>query len=207
MGHRGINTGLFIFFFANNAFHHCMHYTQVAKRFCEKEEIKKFHKYFLSCNESDGTHSWCRKCEKCAFVFLVLSAFLNPAEVKKIFEDCNLLEESEMTPVFLSLVGGAQDGKKPYECVGTFAESAAAAELTFWKYLEKIPDAPCPTNSPPLPVALKALTDYLDIAEACEDSNDGPTIAASNSGRRQVDANAIIQKWIDGKHDSFRNKN
>lgn len=44
---------------------------------------------FLSCNEAlrdvRGGQRWCRRCAKCAFVFLMLSAFLPPAVVEEVF--------------------------------------------------------------------------------------------------------------------------
>lgn len=46
--------------------------------------------------------------------------------------------ESNLAPSFLSLLGGGNDGKKPYECIGTFSESSAAVELAVlqWKLFE-----------------------------------------------------------------------
>jgi hypothetical protein len=52
---------------------------------------KEFFPYFSSCNgnftihkQSEQNH-WCNDCPKCAFVFLILSNFLDIDELQKIF--------------------------------------------------------------------------------------------------------------------------
>lgn len=111
--------------------------------------LKKFHHCFLSCNmNSDllgrsiiNPRGWCCQCEKCAFVFLLLSAYLNPCDVQVIFGGCDLLSNKssfimKMKPIFYSLVG-LFDGltsnlqHKPFECVGTVHETRKALALAF----------------------------------------------------------------------------
>jgi hypothetical protein len=100
--------------------------------------------------------NWCCKCEKCAFVFLLLSAWLPPLEgehlnthvhivlarktsydfvwllVCAIFGGKNLLNDVALQEIFLGLVGGC--GTKSFECVGTFKEAQEAALLTAETY-------------------------------------------------------------------------
>ncbi|KAK3242885.1 hypothetical protein CYMTET_47439 [Cymbomonas tetramitiformis] len=57
----------------------------------------------------------CGRCEKCVFVYTLLSAHA-PAAVKEAFNDECLFEVEELLPIFKALCGLAQ---KPMECVGT----------------------------------------------------------------------------------------
>jgi hypothetical protein len=66
---------------------------------------------------------WCGQCPKCAFVFTLYAAFLPKDTVvqtfgKDLFTDPNLL------PLYKQLLGA--EGFKPFECVGTHEETAAA---------------------------------------------------------------------------------
>eukprot|EP00392_Amoebophrya_sp_AT5.2_P016144 g16387.t1 len=101
---------------------------EVAEVFCLHPILQQFHGLFISCNEPLDYTRWCSKCEKCAFVFLLMSAFLSPPAVWAVFGD-DLFQKTDMLPVFLQLVGAGEKKEKPFECVGTFAEAKAAAEL------------------------------------------------------------------------------
>ena len=46
-----------------------------------------------------------------------------------------MFEKELMESTFLSLVGYGCDQRKPFECVGTFAEARAAVELSVLRYL------------------------------------------------------------------------
>ena len=88
---------------------------------------QKYFQTFSSCNRNFAhTHDgqrWCGQCAKCAFGFLLLSAFLPPAELLKIFSK-NLFAESSLIPLFKDLLGFGT--MKPFDCVGTFEESQVA---------------------------------------------------------------------------------
>jgi hypothetical protein len=110
---------------------------KVAEIFCSSA-LAPFHSVFLSCNSSKTTAAdsssavlkqWCNGCEKCVFVFLLLSAFLSPPAVTQIFGK-DLFRCPELEPVFLSVLGLSVDGVKPFECIGTPEESLAALLLT-----------------------------------------------------------------------------
>jgi hypothetical protein len=81
-----------------------------------------FHTLFRSCNAGSKTDSWCGHCAKCLFTFIILSPFLSPDALIKIFGK-NLLEE-ERDPViktlFDQLTGLAEE--KPFDCIGTIDE-------------------------------------------------------------------------------------
>ncbi len=99
---------------------------QVA-RFFAAPLFAPYRKIFLSCNrafrqDAAPDASWCGDCDKCRFMFLILAAFLPRAETEAIFG--NSLLRPEQRAGFEALLGLA--GDKPFDCVGTWAESQAA---------------------------------------------------------------------------------
>ena len=125
---------------------------------------------------------WCCKCEKCAFVFIILSAFLPPQEVEAVFHGHNLFKNKDMNHTFISLVGGCGDGEKPFECVGTFAETQAAVEMALGVQISTntIATAATSTATPgkngsqsrlvssgsdsSVPPGLQAVCDYMELS-------------------------------------------
>jgi len=97
----------------------------------------RYHQVATSCNRAyrmgAGDVGWCGQCDKCRFVYLVLAAFLAPSALRAIFGR-DLLNEPEQIPGFEELLGLARH--KPFECVGTEAESMVAlsfaARRTDW---------------------------------------------------------------------------
>lgn len=93
---------------------------------------KSLLKYFSSCNQVRKVHAarpiglWCEKCPKCAFTYLLLSAFLSQKKLASIFSK-NLLDEESLLSLYKDLLGFGS--LKPFDCVGTFAESQAALYL------------------------------------------------------------------------------
>lgn len=89
---------------------------------------------FLSCNEPTATCDWCKRCDKCAFIFLLLSAHLPPTEVvHTVFGGVNMLDSTQYSGLFMRLVGGGSAGK-PLDCVGTVQEASAAVHLSAVQY-------------------------------------------------------------------------
>ncbi len=90
----------------------------------------KYFETFSSCNRnfahSHGGERWCCECPKCAFAFLLLSAFLKPEELLKIFPK-NLFTEESLVLLFKDLLGFGT--MKPFDCVGTFEESQLALSM------------------------------------------------------------------------------
>lgn len=74
----------------------------------------------MSCNEAPDGDKWCCKCAKCAFVFILMSAWCSEAQLVEIFGE-NLFEKQSIFSDFLSLLD--EEGVKPMECVGTACET------------------------------------------------------------------------------------
>lgn len=91
----------------------------------------RYHQVATSCNRAFrlgvGDQSWCGECDKCRFVYLVLSSYLTPHALDEIFGR-QLLDEDSQIPGFSALLGLEQH--KPFECVGTEAESMVALSYT-----------------------------------------------------------------------------
>ncbi len=93
----------------------------------------KYFQTFSSCNrnfviastrpKTDRGAYWCGACPKCAFVFAMLSAFLDKKTVVEIFGK-DLYADAALLPLFKSLLG--KEGFKPFECVGTPEETTVA---------------------------------------------------------------------------------
>ena len=110
---------------------------RIAELFCK---YKKYLSYFSSCNRNfkiDGQQDklWCGECPKCAFVFLLLSPFLEKDELINIFGK-NLFEDKNFLPLFKDILGFGK--LKPFDCVGTFEESKAALYLVRDKFRDSL---------------------------------------------------------------------
>lgn len=126
-----------------------LQYFSLLRPIHEIEIVRLFTKHaeyfssFSSCNAnfkiSGGlTNSlWCGKCPKCAFIFLLLSAFLPKADVTGIFGK-NMFADTSLLALYKELLG--IEGFKPFECVGTPEESLWAFQevLKRGEYTEDI---------------------------------------------------------------------
>lgn len=98
----------------------------IAARFAKMTGL---HEVFSSCNRNfhqDGSHisgRWCLDCPKCRFAALALAPFLSPRQLLAI-QGADLLDQEGQLDGFKSLCG--LDAPKPFECVGSVAESRAA---------------------------------------------------------------------------------
>ncbi len=101
-------------------------------------EMIEYHAVFSSCNRNfhqDGSHiegRWCQACPKCRFAALALAPFMTPEQLLAI-QGADLLDQENQLPGFKALCGLAEH--KPFECVGSIAESRAAM-----KFLANSPD-------------------------------------------------------------------
>lgn len=95
---------------------------QIARLFAGLPEV---HGLFRSCNAGSKTDSWCGKCPKCLFTFIILSPFLPPDRLEAIYGR-NLLNDRELLPVYRQLAG--LDETKPFDCIGTPDEVSAAMD-------------------------------------------------------------------------------
>ena len=89
---------------------------QIASLFAKNKE---YYKVFKSCNVGSKTDSWCGKCPKCLFTYLIMSPFIPQNELEDIFGG-NLLNDSDLLPILKQLKGEVD--VKPFECVGTVEE-------------------------------------------------------------------------------------
>lgn len=99
------------------------------------------HEHFRSCNAGSKTDSWCGKCPKCLFTWIILAPFVDEDQLLEIF-GTHLLNNRELLHLLEQLSGIAEE--KPFECVGTIHEVNTALALTVSKYKGK-----------PLPLLLK----------------------------------------------------
>ncbi len=66
---------------------------------------------------------WCGECPKCAFAFALFAAFVDVETITMMFGK-NLFDDESLLPLYRELLGIT--GHKPFECVGTPEETAAA---------------------------------------------------------------------------------
>ena len=113
-----------------------------------------FHKHFdtfRSCNVGSKIDSWCGKCPKCLFTFIILSPFVKHEKLVRIFGS-DLFEDETLIPLLDQLCGMTEE--KPFECIGTLDEVNAAMKYC----LEKFP-------ADKLPALLKHYRDHTEAAK------------------------------------------
>ena len=97
---------------------------QIARHFAV---LSEYHPVVTSCNRAfrqgveDGR--WCAQCDKCRFIFLILSPFLPASVLTRMFAD-NLLDNIAHLEGYRALLG--LHDHRPFECVGEQAESMVA---------------------------------------------------------------------------------
>ncbi len=110
---------------------------QISELFAH-DSFDKYKSVFSSCNraftQSSNTLSWCGECPKCAFIFLILTPFLERNELESLWGGKNLLLEPSLQPMYRKLLG--IEGDKPLDCVGEIKESRTAMRYAQLKYNE-----------------------------------------------------------------------
>ena len=96
--------------------------------------LKSYHWVFKSCNAGSKTDSWCCRCSKCLFTWIILSPFLPPEELQEIF-GTDLFADGDLVGLLDQLTGTAAN--KPFECVGTLEEVNAALVMAVNKRIRK----------------------------------------------------------------------
>ncbi len=103
----------------------------VAKRFAA---LAQYHGAFRSCNRAfhqdpaRRLDHWCGVCDKCCFIDLILSPFVDRAELSEIFGGTEPLENPANDDKFCALLGLGDDAR-PFECVGDVDECRTAVLL------------------------------------------------------------------------------
>jgi len=109
---------------------------RIAEIFAGLENFNEYASVFSSCNgnfkinKTEIPKKWCGHCPKCAFVFLILAAFVPREKLLEIFGE-NLLDKPELLELHEELLG--LRNFKPFECVGTTEESLVALWLVSQK--------------------------------------------------------------------------
>ena len=94
---------------------------QIGKLF---SNFSEFFDLFKSCNRN-RSESWCGRCPKCLSVFLTMYPFVSRDRLTKLFGG-DLFQREDLIPILRELAGLEM---KPFECVGTTREIAAALSL------------------------------------------------------------------------------
>jgi len=97
---------------------------QIARYF---SSLREYHPVITSCNKAfrrgvDDAR-WCADCDKCRFIFLILSPFLPASALIRMFA-ANMLDDSRQLEGYRALLGLLEH--RPFECVGEQAESMVA---------------------------------------------------------------------------------
>lgn len=122
-----------------------LRYYSLLRPYSELRIAEKFAAYFdtyadvfSSCNRAythDQDHMfWCGECAKCAFVFLILTPFVERPKLEKLWHGKNLLLDPALGDMYRKLLGIA--GDKPFDCVGEIKEARAAMRLAMQQYPE-----------------------------------------------------------------------
>lgn len=142
---------------AKSALHHLWE-LEIARLFCTLPPLETLHGLFLSCNSPVDHAQWCGKCEKCAFICLLLAAWRGVDYVHEtVFRGDRMLHKAENTNVFLSLLGST--GSKPFDCVGTVEEATEAVSLILQHYSHN--SSSTGSEATDLPCVLKSMVDFI----------------------------------------------
>ena len=91
----------------------------------------QYHDVFRSCNVGSKQDIWCGHCAKCLFAYIILSPFIEPDRLNRIFGK-SMLDDSTLRLEFRQLTGDA--ATKPFECVGTVSEVLTALSMTLERW-------------------------------------------------------------------------
>lgn len=109
---------------------------EIAKSFALDPSLQRFHSLFLSCNEPIEETNWCLHCPKCAFISLILAAWMTPSQLAKTcFQGRNMFDDMTTLSLFVELFN--EHGQKPFDCVGTSSEARSALALIYWHDLKQ----------------------------------------------------------------------
>ena len=101
---------------------------QIAMLFAKND---KYFGAFKSCNVGSKTDIWCGNCPKCLFAYIILSPFIEPELLNRIFGK-PMLDDPSLQLYFDQLIGIMPT--KPFECVGTVDEVNTALVMTIERY-------------------------------------------------------------------------
>ena len=103
-----------------------------------QRDFETYKDVFSSCNRAfthDQHHLfWCGECPKCAFVFMILTPFIEREKLEQLWNGKNLLLDPSLETTYRKLLG--IEGDKPLDCVGEVKEARAAMRLCQQQYPE-----------------------------------------------------------------------
>jgi UDP-N-acetyl-alpha-D-muramoyl-L-alanyl-L-glutamate epimerase len=109
----------------------------IAELFAQ-HDFETYKDVFSSCNRAfthDQHHMfWCGECPKCAFVFMILTPFIERSKLEQLWRGKNLLLDPSLETTYRQLLG--IEGDKPLDCVGEVKEARAAMRLCQKQYPE-----------------------------------------------------------------------
>ena len=147
---------------------------QIAKLFSQCEA---YHPVFRSCNAGSKTDSWCGKCPKCLFTWIILSPFLSREKLTSIFGK-DLMADTSLQPILEELNGTA--AVKPFECVGTVEEVRAClkdAGISTGSMTAAFTNVPAPVEGPTNLDCFVPRNDAKRLSEAkVPEPVEGPTV-------------------------------
>ncbi|ERT06310.1 hypothetical protein M595_3707 [Lyngbya aestuarii BL J] len=94
------------------------------------KNLSRYPEVLPSLHSCNIQKPWCKKCPKCAYVWLGLMANFEPNVVDAVFQN-NLFDDPDLLPIFRQMLGLAEH--TPFECIGEINESRLAMK----KCLEK----------------------------------------------------------------------
>jgi UDP-N-acetyl-alpha-D-muramoyl-L-alanyl-L-glutamate epimerase len=112
---------------------------QISRLLINCSTFEQYASLFRSCNKGHATNSWCGDCPKCLFTFVSFYPFLAEEKLVDIFGS-NLFEKANLIDDARALLGVTN--AKPFDCVGTKEENAAAFYLSCKKNTDQ--DRPLP---------------------------------------------------------------
>lgn len=93
----------------------------------------QYHDVFRSCNVGSKQDVWCGHCAKCLFAYIILSPFIEPVRLNRIFGKA-MLDDLTLRHEFEQLIGEAET--KPFECVGTVSEVRQALAMAVRRWYQ-----------------------------------------------------------------------
>ncbi len=146
--------------------------------------MTNYHNAFRSCNAGSKTDSWCCKCSKCLFTYIILAPFMTESDLTNIFGH-NLLNDPALIPILDQLSGLADT--KPFECVGTIDEVNIALTSLLKTYR---------ANNKATPVLLKHYRSKSTGTPFMADAPILPLTTVQETGFLPDKYRAILKKWM-----------
>ena len=85
--------------------------------------LKPYEKLLSLTHSCNIKKPWCKKCPKCAYVWICFLAYFDENTINDIFGE-NPFNKPELQEIFLELMGSK--GHKPFECIGEIDETKLA---------------------------------------------------------------------------------